>query len=360
MTLSFLERQLVTTCHDVKFFGATSGKYLHWDESADKLYLADGTELRLGTGGDVAIFHDGSNTYLENKTGSLIIRQQVDDDDIIFKCDDGSGGETAYLTLDGSAGTIEVAKTTRLADSVSLKLGSATDLELFHDGTNSFINNNTGPMFIRQNVDDGDIRLQSDDGSGGVTDYIKLDGSAGTIEVAKPMNLAVPLATASIADDAITEDKLANTLLAEIDANTVKNTAPSVYGSTIKVLPSDFMANEEPGVTKTLQFVDNDASGIKPGDNDSELLAFVSIPETMKAIDVSVYADADLSFSVYELNIHESVGTLDEALKGTGSCNTTLNITDVNATATNYLLIQVITVSKADRVWGAKVTIAAQ
>ena len=209
-------------------------------------------------------------------------------------------------------------------------------------------------------VQDGDIRLQSDDGSGGVTDYIKLDGSAGTIEVAKPMNLAVPLATASIADDAITEDKLANTLLAEIDANTVKNTAPSVYGSTIKVLPSDFMANEEPGVTKTLQFVDNDASGIKPGDNDSELLAFVSIPETMKAIDVSVYADADLSFSVYELNIHESVGTLDEALKGTGSCNTTLNITDVNATATNYLLIQVITVSKADRVWGAKVTIAAQ
>ena len=27
--------------HDVKFFGATSGKYLQWDESADKLIIAE-------------------------------------------------------------------------------------------------------------------------------------------------------------------------------------------------------------------------------------------------------------------------------------------------------------------------------
>ena len=132
----------------------------------------------------------------------------------------------------------------------------------------------------------------------------------------------------------------------------------NTFGNVIKVLPSDFMANEDPGVTKTLQFVDNDASGIKPGDNDTELLAFVSIPEGMKATHVDVYADANLAFSVYELNVHESVGDISAASKGTGTCNTTLDITDVNATATNYLLIQVVTVAKADRVWGAKVTIA--
>tara|TARA_R100000951_G_scaffold116522_2_gene128767 strand:+ start:202 stop:1176 length:975 start_codon:yes stop_codon:yes gene_type:complete len=153
--------------------------------------------------------------------------------------------------------------------------------------------------------------------------------------------------TAHIADDQVTFAKAVGV-------------TPNIYGSIIKVLPSDFMANEEPGVTKTLQFVDNDASGIKPGDNNTELLAFVSIPETMKATHVDVYADDTLAFSVYELNIHESVGDISAASKGTGNCNTTLDITDVNATATNYLLIQVITVSKADRVFGAKVTIAAQ
>jgi len=137
-----------------------------------------------------------------------------------------------------------------------------------------------------------------------------------------------------------------------------RNAAPNVYESTIKVLPSDFMANDDPGTGKTLQFVDEDGSGIKPGDDATELLAFVSIPETMKATQVDVYADANLAFSVYELNIHESVGDISGASKGTGNCNTTLEITDVNATATNYLLIQVVTVDKSDRVWGAKVTIA--
>lgn len=137
----------------------------------------DDVEAAFGTGNDLLIYHNGTHSNIGNYVGDLLIFNHTDDGDVIFQCDDGSGGVTAYLTLDGSAGTIEVAKTTRLADSVSLKLGSATDLELFHDGTNSFINNNTGPMFIRQNVDDGDIRLQSDNGSGGVTDYLTLDGS---------------------------------------------------------------------------------------------------------------------------------------------------------------------------------------
>lgn len=141
---------------------------------------------------------------------------------------------------------------------------------------------------------------------------------------------------------------------------TDKFSSPKLYGGIIKVLPSDFMANDDPGVTKTLQFVDEDASGIKPGDNNTELLAFVSIPEDKKATHVDVYADDNLAFSVYELNIHETVGDLSAASKGTGTCNTTLDITDVNATATNYLLIQVVTVNKTDRIWGAKVTIASQ
>ena len=197
----------------------------------------------------------------------------------------------------------------------------------------------------------------------------------GTIDTGVWQGTAI--ATAYIAGDAINGDKIADDAVdsehytdGSIDTAHIADdqvtfakavgVTPNIYGSIIKVLPSDFMANEEPGVTKTLQFVDNDASGIKPGDNGTELLAFVSIPETMKATHVDVYADDTLAFSVYEFNIHESVGDISAASKGTGNCNTTLDITDVNATATNYLLIQVITVSKADRVFGAKVTIATQ
>ena len=40
--------------------------------------------------------------------------------------------------------------------------------------------------------------------------------------------------------------------------------------------------------------------------------------------------------------------------------NTTLDITDVNATATNYLAIIVTTTATSNRVWGGSVTIALQ
>ena len=43
-------------------------------------------------------------------TGDLIIQQSIDDKDIILKSDDGGGGMTAYLTLDGSQGFTTVQK----------------------------------------------------------------------------------------------------------------------------------------------------------------------------------------------------------------------------------------------------------
>ena len=100
--------------------------------------------------------------------------------DIIFRNDDGSGGVTAYLTLDGSATTINVAKNLDIgdgADNVRVRLGAGQDLQLGHDGTNSFISNSTGNLDIKNFGDDKDIILYNDDGGGGVTPYLTLDGS---------------------------------------------------------------------------------------------------------------------------------------------------------------------------------------
>jgi len=56
---------------DVKFFGATSGSFLLWDESDDALELTDSTKVKIGDGGDMEIYHDGSNSYITNSTGAL-------------------------------------------------------------------------------------------------------------------------------------------------------------------------------------------------------------------------------------------------------------------------------------------------
>ncbi len=125
------------TGHDVKFYAATSGGYMLWDESANRLLLPDATTLGIGTDSDFLINHSGTATTIDNSVGNLLIRQYADDSDIIFQSDDGSGGVTAYLTLDGSAGTIEVAKTINSTAPIT-STGQITGAEL--EGTSLDIN----------------------------------------------------------------------------------------------------------------------------------------------------------------------------------------------------------------------------
>ena len=169
------------TGYDVIFYGATSGRYLQWDESADSLRLNDGVQLFLGSSTDFVLTHNGSNSYISNYTGDLYIEQAKDDGDIIFKCDDGSGGTTAYLTLDGGVTRTAVHKEMRVDDAVLFSLGASADLKLFHNGTDSYIENDTGDLYIKQGLDDGDIKFLTDDGSGGTTEYFRIDGGEGRI-----------------------------------------------------------------------------------------------------------------------------------------------------------------------------------
>ena len=127
------------TGHDVKFFGATSGKYMQWDESQDRLEFTDTTEVVWGTDGDLNIVHDGTDGKITEKTGHLYIRTQADDKDVILQSDDGSGGTTAYLTLDGSQGFTTVQKDIQFADNVDAHFGAGSDMILHHNGTDNFI-----------------------------------------------------------------------------------------------------------------------------------------------------------------------------------------------------------------------------
>jgi len=155
------------------------------------LRFDDDEQLQLGAGADMQIYHNGGTSIITNQTGNILIRNQTDDGDIVFQADDGSGGDAEYFRLDGGAGIMVASKEMRFADNAKLKLGSGPDLEIYHDGSNSYITQSgTGDLIIEQKTADKDIILKSDDGSGGETAYLTLDGSAGTIEVAKPMNLA--------------------------------------------------------------------------------------------------------------------------------------------------------------------------
>jgi len=160
------------------------------DARNDRVLLADNIQLKLGTGGDFVAFHNGSNTFLRENTNDLYIDQLADDKDIIFRSDNGSGGVTSYFYLDGSATKTVFAQSTQHADNAKATFGAAGDMEIYHDGTNSVINNTTGDLQIYNNLDDKDIVFLTDDGSGGTTAYLTLDGSDTSIQVAKNMEFA--------------------------------------------------------------------------------------------------------------------------------------------------------------------------
>jgi len=174
--------------------------------------------------------------------------------------------------------------------------------------------------------------------------------------------------TAYIGDDQVTEDKLANTLLAEIDANTAKNSAPNIFGEYIKLLISDFATNKDGGNTKHGIGFDptatDSAYGIKVPNALTELFAFVSIPEGMKATHVEIFDNGEnLAVEVFEVQINAST----VVSKGTGNCNTEFAINNsgesagIAATATNQLAIKITTTSvNDDRIRGGRVKIAAQ
>ena len=98
------------TGHDVIFYGATSGKKMHWDESADALKLAEDVYAYFGDGDDLRIFHQG-DSIIASHTNDLKIQNWADGKDIKFYSDNGTGGLTKYLELDGSQTTINVYKT---------------------------------------------------------------------------------------------------------------------------------------------------------------------------------------------------------------------------------------------------------
>ncbi len=59
---------------DVTFDGATAGRDVVFDRSDNALEFADNAKAIFGTGGDLEIYHNGSNSYVaETGTGNLVL-----------------------------------------------------------------------------------------------------------------------------------------------------------------------------------------------------------------------------------------------------------------------------------------------
>jgi len=136
----------------------------------------------------------------------------------------------------------------------------------------------------------------------------------------------------------------------------LKNAVSRVHGATtIKILPSDFLPNED-SLGNGLHFDDGASNiGIQISNNATEMWAFVDIPEGKKATHIDIYGSTTNTLGVYECDVNASgIGVA----KGIGSVNTQLDFTDVDSTATNYLGIYIATGNTSNRIYGGILTIA--
>ena len=145
------------------------------------LHLGDGHAIGLGNGPDIKLLHNGTTGYIQNFTGDFRFEQQLDDGDMEFYSDDGSGSIARYFHLDGGLTCTIFSKNTRHSDNVAAYFGAGGDLQIFNDSADSIIRENTRHLCIQNTATDGDIIFVSDDGSGGEETYFQVDGGYGGI-----------------------------------------------------------------------------------------------------------------------------------------------------------------------------------
>jgi hypothetical protein len=71
-----------------------------------------------------------------------------------------------------------------LADNGKAIFGAGSDLQIYHDGSNNYVDAaGLGHLYLQSQGDDKDVKIQSDDGSGGLTEYFRADGSLGQAQL---------------------------------------------------------------------------------------------------------------------------------------------------------------------------------
>ena len=174
------------------------------ETTANGLYITgaavfpDGSSngIQIGNSSDLQIYHDGTNSYIKNLTGYLNVNanllylgNQANNETYILAQQNGSVNlyydnskkfetDTNGITVTGrvlASGTSNIGFAG--LDNVKLSLGTSDDLKIHHDGSNSYIDNNTGALNIRSLGSGANVQIIADN------DYMARFVNDGAVEL---------------------------------------------------------------------------------------------------------------------------------------------------------------------------------
>ena len=144
--------------------------------SSEHIHLGDNKKLLVGTGSDLSIYHDESNSYIINTTGNIVIQGNTGKDSI-KAIPDGA----VELYHDNTLQCKTASYGLDFADNKRADFGTDNDLVIYHDGSNAFITNTTGELRVSNITGTGTVS----DSKGDVRTIVQnTQGSAYTLVAA--------------------------------------------------------------------------------------------------------------------------------------------------------------------------------
>jgi hypothetical protein len=160
--------------------GASDGFLAYTDGTNVGLENKENGYLSLATNASEKMRIDSSGNVMIGNTGAGAKLDVRADTGYVFRTENASGNT---FRIEASSGNIYTTGDLYIEDNNKIRLGASSDLQIYHDGLNSYIENDTGDLYIRSNFQDRDIILQSDNGGGGIATYIQIDGSTGAVDL---------------------------------------------------------------------------------------------------------------------------------------------------------------------------------
>ena len=243
----FIVGTTTATASDTGNLSITAAPFAASTLSATELDMGDNQKIKLGASNDLEIYHDGSHSYVEDTgTGDLKLKASI----VEIQNTDATVG--AKFTGDGSVelnhdGTKKFETTSAgatitgvltsdgldVGDNEKIRLGDSQDLEIYHDGSDSYI----------KDAGTGNLRLEGTDvrvaNSGGTADYIRCT-NGGAVDLLHNNSVKVSTSASGVS---ITGTATATTFsgsgasLTSLPAGNLTGTLPAISGANLTNLP---------------------------------------------------------------------------------------------------------------------------
>ena len=159
--------------------GATAG-----GSALSRADSPDNQKTRWGTGNDLEIYHDGSHSLVTNSTGYL--RLMAGGSGVTISNGDNSETIAAFLKngavdlyydnskkFETTSTGVAISGSAKLYDGIKILCGHGDDLKLFHDGTHSYIRNDTNQFYI---MGQNNVYLQHHNAGSSIEDMLIAKG----------------------------------------------------------------------------------------------------------------------------------------------------------------------------------------